>query len=114
PNRVLPPVPAAPPTVRLDWHGKSPPPPFPLPNGRLVRISTGSPALRLIHGENYATLKTLRADLHSKVMLAYLDPPFFTGRLHQKLTRRRDASGKVLRARSPAFDDRWPDLPSYL
>jgi site-specific DNA-methyltransferase (adenine-specific) len=30
------------------------------------------------------------------------------------LTRGRDASGKVLRARSPAFDDRWSDLPSYL
>src|SRR5262249_34587888 len=44
----------------------------------------------------------------------YLDPPFLTGRVHEKVTRRRDRSGKVLRAWSPAFDDRWSDLPSYL
>jgi site-specific DNA-methyltransferase (adenine-specific) len=80
----------------------------------MVGVSHGSPALRLIHGENCATLKTLVTELRAKVMLAYLDPPFFTGRLHQKLTRRRDAGGKILRARSPAFDDRWSDLPSYL
>ena len=49
-----------------------------------------------------------------KVSLAYLDPPFFTGRVHDKVTRGRDASGKVLRALSPAFDDRWGNLPSYL
>jgi DNA methylase len=84
------------------------------PAGRLVGVSQGSPELRLVQGDNLAVLAALGAELRAKVMLAYLDPPFFTGRLHEKLTRRRDASGKVLRARSPAFDDRWSDLPSYL
>lgn len=100
-------------TVRLEWHGKARPT-LAVTKGRLVCVSPGSSSLRLIHGENRATLRTLLADLRAKVMLGYLDPPFFTGRVHQKLTRSRDASGKVLRARSPAFDDRWSDLPSYL
>src|SRR5262249_15628856 len=53
--------------------------------------------------------------LSHQVALAYFDPPFFTGRVHAKLSRERDArSGKILRAFSPAFDDRWIDLGSYL
>ena len=56
------------------------------------------------------TLGALLPELEGKVSLAYLDPPFFTGRVHDKVTRGRDASGKVLRALSPAFDDRWGNL----
>jgi site-specific DNA-methyltransferase (adenine-specific) len=82
--------------------------------GRLAPVSKGSAALRLIQGNNLEALSTLCPELRAKVTLAYLDPPFFTGRLHEKLTRGRDDSGKVLRATSPAFDDRWSDLPSYL
>jgi len=70
--------------------------------------------VRLVQGDNLAVLSALLPELRAKVTLAYLDPPFFTGRLHEKLTRGRDEAGKVLRATSPAFDDRWSDLPSYL
>ena len=82
--------------------------------GRLAAVSRGSATARLIQGDNLEALSALAPELRGKVTLAYLDPPFFTGRLHEKLTRGRDDSGKVLRATSPAFDDRWTDLPSYL
>src|SRR6266542_2379441 len=91
--------------IRLTWDGKndrSPP-----PRGRLVSLARGSSSLRLIQGENWMTLDALVPELRGKVALAYLDPPFFTGRVHVKLTRGRDTAGKVLRALSPAFDDRW-------
>jgi site-specific DNA-methyltransferase (adenine-specific) len=104
--------PAAWPKVRLAWDGKGELPT--VPKGRLEVLTRGSPDARLIHGDNLAVLSALSDELREKVMLVYLDPPFFTGRVHEKLTRRRDASGKVLRAHSPAFDDRWSDLPSYL
>lgn len=109
------------PPVRLEWTGKDDPPVR--PQGRLLDVpsaqralpgDSGSPALRLIQGENWMTLGALLPELADRVSLAYLDPPFFTGRVHDKVTRGRDASGKVLRALSPAFDDRWGNLPSYL
>jgi hypothetical protein len=99
--------------VRLQWPGRDAP--TSAPQAEITRISAGSAALRLVQGDNLAVLHALRADLHGRIALAYLDPPFFTGRMHARVTRRRDAtSGKILRALSPAFDDRWVDLPSYL
>jgi DNA modification methylase len=99
--------------VRLTWDGKADAGRV-RPVGRLVPVSRGSAAVRLVQGDNLEALSALAPEIRGKVMLAYLDPPFFTGRLHEKLTRGRDESGKVLRATSPAFDDRWSDLPSYL
>jgi site-specific DNA-methyltransferase (adenine-specific) len=99
--------------VELTWHGKGALGPVPT-GGRLELVSSGSTHIRLVQGDNLAALGALAPELRAKVMLAYLDPPFFTGRLHEKVTRARDASGKVLRAHAPAFDDRWSDLPSYL
>ncbi len=98
--------------MRLTWEGKNDP--SPPPRGRLVSLARGSSSVRLIQGENWTTLHALLPEIRGQVALAYLDPPFFTGRVHEKLTRGRDTSGKVLRAMSPAFDDRWSDLPSYL
>jgi site-specific DNA-methyltransferase (adenine-specific) len=44
-----------------------------------------------------------------------MDPPFLTGREHQKVTRSRSATnGQIQRSYSPAFDDRWSDLGEYL
>lgn len=77
-------------------------------------LTLASPTVRLIQGENRMTLHALGASLEGAVTLAYLDPPFFTGRVHEKLTRGRDKTGKVSRARSPAFDDRWSSLGHYL
>jgi site-specific DNA-methyltransferase (adenine-specific) len=99
--------------VRLTWDGKGPPVPV-RAVGRVATVSRGSADVRLVQGDNLAALSALLPELRAKVMLAYLDPPFFTGRVHEKLTRGRDEAGKVLRATSPAFDDRWSDLPSYL
>jgi DNA modification methylase len=103
--------------VRLVWEGKDRD--AVVPRGRIeavspIRGSLESASLRLIQGENWMTLGALLSELEGKVSLAYLDPPFFTGRVHDKVTRGRDAAGKVLRALSPAFDDRWGNLPSYL
>jgi DNA modification methylase len=82
---------------------------------KIVPICQGSADLRLIQGDNCAALRALGASMRSSVALAYLDPPFFTGRVHSRVARDRDRlSGKILRAVSPAFDDRWEDLPSYL
>jgi DNA modification methylase len=98
--------------VRLAWGGKdvrSVP-----PRGRLEAVSAGSSAVRLIQGDNLMSLGALLPELRGKVTLVYLDPPFFTGRVHEQVTRQRDRSGKILRDLSPAFDDRWPNLPAYL
>jgi DNA modification methylase len=98
--------------VRLAWGGKEAA--ARQPRGRITRVSEGSAAVRLIQGDNLATLVSLLPELRGQATLVYLDPPFFTGRVHDQITRQRDRSGKILRDRSPAFDDRWADLPSYL
>lgn len=102
--------------VQLTWPGKESGPSKAV--GRLVAVRRGSEGLTLVHGDNrdvLATLNGVRAGHAGQATLAYLDPPFFTGRTHAKVSRRRDAgSGKILRTLSPAFDDRWADLGSYL
>ncbi len=45
---------------------------------------------------------------------AYLDPPFLTGRKHERVLRLRDSGGNLVRGRRPAFDDRWTGLDQYL
>lgn len=99
---------------RLVWPGR---PEFrPLPPGRLKAASTGgSEKVRTILGDNLLGLTALRAELEGQVTLAYLDPPFFTGREHHRVRRSRDAeSGRVDRELVPAFDDRWTSLREYL
>lgn len=59
-----------------------------------------SPVTRLIHGPAVGGIASL--NLHGQVTLAYLDPPFFTQRVH------RMADERV------AFDDRWPNRDTYL
>jgi len=98
--------------VRLTWDGKEGP--TARPGGRLVPVAPGSALLRLVQGDNLTALVALLPDLRAQATLAYLDPPFFTGRVHDQVTRQRDRTGKILRDRSPAFDDRWSDLSAYL
>ena len=100
------------PTVRLNWEGKDAPRAGKV--GRLTQIAAGSPDVRLIQGDNRLTMASLLPQLRGAATLVYLDPPFFTGRVHAKVTRGRDRQGKILRAHSPAFDDRWVDLSHYL
>jgi site-specific DNA-methyltransferase (adenine-specific) len=100
-------------SVRLDWPGKSDP--RPAPAAALQLLHAGDPACSLIHGDNLAALRSLADQLGGKVMLAYLDPPFLTGRTHDRVQRSRDpATGKIVRSLAPAFDDRWSSLDAYL
>jgi DNA modification methylase len=75
----------------------------------------GEGGVRTVLGDNLLGLTALRAELEGKVTLAYLDPPFFTGREHHRVRRSRDTeSGRVERELVPAFDDRWQSLGEYL
>jgi 2-polyprenyl-3-methyl-5-hydroxy-6-metoxy-1,4-benzoquinol methylase len=98
--------------VRLNWLGKgmavaaSP--------ASLLTTKKGDPRSVLITGDNRLALSALKASGAPEVTLAYLDPPFLTGRKHERITRRRDSDGKLVRSASPGFDDRWDGLDHYL
>ncbi len=98
---------------RLDWPGR--PDLRALPLGRLSALSgdEASPC-RTVLGDNLLGLTALADELEGKVTLAYLDPPFFTGREHHRVRRTRDESGHIERESVPAFDDRWRSLDDYL
>lgn len=99
--------------VRLAWSGKEDA--FHLPSSKLEMVEAGEDSVRVIEGDNLGALSALSRELEGQVMLAYLDPPFFTGRLHEKLERSRDRStGAIVRSLEPAFDDRWANFGSYL
>jgi DNA modification methylase len=101
------------PTVRLDFPSKCLPARSTAASLTVVR--EGDPRAQLILGDNMDALALLTTRLPAAVTLAYLDPPFLTGRLHERVKRRRDPeSGKVVRTRSAAFDDRWDSLDHYL
>jgi len=65
----------------------------------------------LHHGDNLAVLRALAEKHAGTVTLAYLDPPFFTGRVHRAVDRGRLAGEREER---DAFDDRWCDRAAYL
>jgi site-specific DNA-methyltransferase (adenine-specific) len=98
--------------IQLTWPGKEAP--QSLDVARLELTKKGHPACMLVHGDNLAAMRALSARGLDRVTLAYLDPPFFTGKSHVRITRRRESSGKILRSSTPAFDDRWENLSSYL
>lgn len=95
--------------VRLVWPGRSAPGVAPV--GELRHRRGADARVRLIHGDNAATLRAL-VQGGVKVALAYLDPPFFTGREHTLVERREGRSDP--RTRVHAFDDRWDSLEAYL
>ena len=102
-------MPPSSPGVRLVWPGR--PEQHGAPAGELRRLRGADPSIRLIHGDNAGALRTLAAE-GVRVALAYLDPPFFTGREHTLVERaggRTDESTRVA-----AFDDRWDSLEAYL
>jgi len=82
--------------------------------GVLEALSGEDDALRLVQGDNLSVLEALLSE-GTEVQLAYLDPPFFTQRVHQRVKRSRNKrTGRMQRSHHKAFDDRWPDLGSYL
>jgi DNA modification methylase len=97
--------------VRLSWPGKRPPAPGAA--SKLRASKTGTHGFELISGDNLAALRAL-AERPERFALAYLDPPFLTGREHAEVARKRSATGRIVRTLTPAFDDRWDSLESYL
>lgn len=73
----------------------------------------GDPGSRLVVGDNLPALQALY-EQGTRAALVYLDPPFFTGREHSQVTRRRADDGRIERELLPAFDDRWNSLEDYL
>ena len=69
--------------------------------------------LRVVAGDNLQALRALRGEFTEGFTLAYVDPPFLTGKQHHRVTRER-RSGKISRTQRVAFDDRWADLGNYL
>jgi len=65
----------------------------------------------LVAGDNLSALAALKASLQGQVTLAYMDPPFLTGRQHMSVAK--NAKGGVRKTRV-AFDDRWEGLIDYL
>ena len=97
--------------VRLSWTGKR----APALDGS-VQLSVDKPAeqgFELVSGDNLRALQALR-QRPQRFALAYLDPPFLTGREHTEVGRRRNAAGDIVRTLTPAFDDRWDSLEAYL
>jgi len=71
--------------------------------------------LRWVSGDNLPALGALAGEFRGGITLAYLDPPFLTGKKHYRVTRGREAeTGKILRRETVAFDDRWSGMPEYL
>ncbi len=82
--------------VRLTWPGKETHPA--VAKARRAKAVFTSDSGTLYEGDN---LEVMRA-LEKNVTLAYLDPPFLTGRVHEI------KGGKI------GFDDRWVDRAAYL
>lgn len=99
--------------VALAWAERSDP--APPPRATLRRTRPGSERHRLVEGDNWTALLALAAEFRGRVALAYLDPPFFTGRGHDRVIRSKNPeSGSIERRHAAAFDDRWSGLPEYL
>ncbi|MCC6215481.1 MAG: site-specific DNA-methyltransferase [Polyangiaceae bacterium] len=98
--------------VVLSWPGRAPR--RPLPAADLVVTHAGEADVRLVHGDNLAAMSALAEELRGAVALAYFDPPFLTGRAHERIIRARDEDGRPSRRSLPAFDDRWSGLAEYL
>jgi DNA modification methylase len=80
---------------------------------RLQVVRKGDPDCVLVAGNNLAALELLEQG-PTRFALAYLDPPFLTGREHALVERKRGKQGQIVRTLRPAFDDRWESLEDYL
>lgn len=87
--------------VRLEWEGKSTPA-LAKAQGRVERVLSHPDGSVLYRGDNLDALRALAATHAERVTLAYMDPPFLTGRVHET------------RDKKVAFDDRWTDRAAYL
>ncbi|HEV8245042.1 MAG TPA: site-specific DNA-methyltransferase [Polyangiaceae bacterium] len=97
--------------VRLDWPGRRAP--RPAPPAELELVHEGHPKSHVILGDNLAAMDALHKR-GARCALVYFDPPFFTGREHALVSRRRAQDGTIERELLPGFDDRWNSLDEYL
>ncbi len=96
--------------MTLQWHGKERLSAVPIPLAKAASLRTTSLAGglgELIHGDNLVALRALTKTHEGRVTLAYLDPPFFTGRAFAHVER-------GTRLKTAAFDDHWADRAAYL
>ncbi|HYP75496.1 MAG TPA: site-specific DNA-methyltransferase [Polyangiaceae bacterium] len=101
-------------TVRLSWAGKREPTAAGAAEALDLAVEkTGDQGFELVSGDNLRALRAL-ARRPQRFALAYLDPPFLTGREHAEVGRRRNEKGEIVRTLTPAFDDRWDSLEAYL
>ena len=97
--------------MRLSWPGKRE---TAAGVGATLRVARpATQGFELISGDNLSALQALAAR-PQRFALAYLDPPFLTGREHAEVARERSSTGRIVRTLTPAFDDRWDSLESYL
>ena len=106
--------------VRLHWPNRKQ---DLTPKPGHLRSATGSQPVKrpprgapndvtLITGDNLSAITALTESLRGSVTLAYMDPPFLTGRQHMSVAKGRGKSG--VRQTRVAFDDRWDGLIEYL
>jgi DNA modification methylase len=100
--------------VTLGWEGKERLAAVPLPLAKgagsaaaLQRLPLAGGEGELIQGDNLVALRALTKTHAERVTLAYMDPPFFTGRVFSHVER-------GTREKTTAFDDRWVDRAAYL
>jgi site-specific DNA-methyltransferase (adenine-specific) len=75
-----------------------------------IRVHATEDGRGALHvADNLAALRDLARTHEATVTLAYLDPPFFTNKVHEALVKKDGA-----RFRTAAFDDRWNDRAAYL
>jgi DNA modification methylase len=98
--------------IHLMWAGKDAA--RPALSSELALVKSGHPSCMLVEGDNLQAMLALAARSQAQVTLAYLDPPFFTGKTHVRITRERQGRGRILRRETPAFEDRWESLSQYL
>ncbi len=80
----------------------------------LVQKTASTSGLRIIRGDNLAVLRALSPEVKNSVRFIYLDPPFFTMRQHERVSRTPKPGAPPVRILTPAFDDRWENLGAYL
>ena len=89
--------------IRLSWEGKATfSPSVAKTSGRVERVLARPDGSALYRGNNLDALRLLAAPMREKVTLAYMDPPFWTGRVFETRDQR------------VAFEDRWSDRAAYL
>lgn len=65
----------------------------------------------LLQGDNVSLMQSIRPAMRESISLAYMDPPFLTGRVHKAIRRGKTPDEREL---TVAFDDRWSDRAAYL